>query len=130
MTENNPASFQEEIIFYEAQTWEALKSSGSALLPFVTPDCIMIFPGASIFDNASKPTLREILNQPVKPWARYEMDDVRVVRLGPDVAMICYSVEAFRDETAYEALTTSIWRRDGKGQDWKMALHQQTPIAV
>lgn len=132
MSVDKPASFQEEIVFMEAQTWEALKGSGKSLVPFLTDDCVMIFPGASIFDHASKPTLREILNRPdVKPWSRYEMDEVRVVRLGPDAAMICYSVEAYRDETAYEALITSVWRRDSKqGPDWKMALHQQTPIAV
>ena len=43
--------------------------------------------------------------------------------------MICYSVEAYKDEEAYEALITSVWRRDGK-DDWKLCLHQQTPVSV
>ena len=114
----------------EAQTWEALKQSGNALLPIVADDCVMLFPGASIFDRNSKPSLHEILTRSdMKPWSKYEMDDVRVVPLGPGVAMICYSVEAFRGDQAYEALITSVWRKNDQG-DWKMVLHQQTPVTV
>lgn len=34
----------EELIFMESQTWEALKLSGKALIPFLSPDCVMLFP--------------------------------------------------------------------------------------
>lgn len=54
------------------------------------------------------------------------MNDVRVVQLGQDTAMICYSVEAQRDAQTYNALISSVWLK--VHNDWKMSLHQQTPI--
>ena len=125
----NSLLLEEEIIYLESQTWEALKISGKALIPFLAPECVMIFPGASIIDDRSKPSLREILERPdMKPWSRYEMDDVRVVKLGKEAASISYSVEAERDGALYQAFISSVWRHDANA--WKMCLHQQTPAKV
>lgn len=115
----------------EAQTWEALKLTGTNLVPFLAPDCVMIFPGATIFDANSDPPLLDILQRPdMKPWASYEMDSVRVVQLGENAATICYEVEANRGDETYEALISSTWRRESKMDKWKLVVHQQTPINV
>lgn len=96
------------------------------------PIGVMIFPGGTIFDAQSEPPLQDILHRPdLKPWTHYEMDEVRVVSLGSDSAMICYSVQAERGkETKYEALISSVWRKAAGGTSWQMVLHQQTPVHV
>lgn len=121
----------QEILAMEEQTWEALKQGGEQLLPYLAADCIMIFPGSAIFDARSNPPLEEILTRPdLKPWTQYDMEDVRVVALGMDAAMICYEVRARRaDEPSYTALISSVWRR-AVGGGWQMCLHQQTPVDV
>ncbi|KAI9657514.1 MAG: hypothetical protein M1831_004130 [Alyxoria varia] len=116
--------FRQEIEHQETQTWEALKSSGTALIPFLSQDCVMIFPGSTIFSAHSKPSLNEILYTPMKPWIKYDMKDVHVVQLGQDAAQISYSVEAHRKDSAYTAMISSVWRREAGV--WKMVLHQQT----
>ena len=56
------ASPQLEILRLEHATWVALKRSATDLLPFLSPDCSMIFPGApDIFSASSSPSLNEIL---------------------------------------------------------------------
>lgn len=115
----------------EGQTWEALKGSSHNLVPFLSPDCVMIFPGATIFDQSSDPSLSDILTRAdMKPWIRYEMDNVRVVQLGENAATICYEVEANREEENYEAMISSTWRRESSTDQWKLCVHQQTPINV
>ena len=60
--ELEPASFQELVVFLEAQTWEALKSSGSALIPFIADDCVMIFPGSMVGATLRAPVgIRRVL---------------------------------------------------------------------
>ena len=123
------SNLKEEIIFVESQTWEALKQSGLALLPFLAPDCAMMFPGGTIFDACSEPTLKDLLGRKdMKPWIHYKMSDIRVLPLGSEAAAICYSVVAHREDLEYEALISSVWRR--YGGSWRMCLHQQTPAAT
>ena len=115
---------RQEIEQQEKLTWEALKSSGTALIPFLSQECVMIFPGSTIFSAHSKPSLNEILYSPMKPWIKYDLKDIHVVQLGQDAAQISYSVEAFREDSAYTAMISSVWRWETGA--WKMVLHQQT----
>ena len=65
----------------------------------------MIMPYATILDKASKPSLSEILHSDnMKPWDRYEMDNIKVIPLGSSAASICYEVEASRGKQVYEAM--------------------------
>lgn len=124
------SSLRKEVVDMERRTWEDLKSSGRALEPFLAPECLMIFPGATILDAESQPSLREILDRSdMKPWTEYKMENVHVLRLGDEAASISYEVEARRKKERYDAMITSIWRRNGVGE-WKMCMHQQTPINV
>ncbi|KAF2230663.1 hypothetical protein EV356DRAFT_508266 [Viridothelium virens] len=138
MTAPRPPPLEVELIDLETQTWEALKTSGNDLIPFLSPDCVMLLPGSTIFSSDSSPTLKEILRRSdMKPWTRYKILHPRVVPLarggflgGGDSAAVCYEVEAERgDSGVYEALITSVWRRDGEGV-WRMCVHQQTPKLV
>ena len=64
----------------------------------------------------------------MKPWTSYRLDDTRVLDLGAESKAICYVVEAKRKEEVYNALITSIWRREKRSGEWQMVLHQQTPV--
>ncbi|KAL9057020.1 MAG: hypothetical protein Q9162_002568 [Coniocarpon cinnabarinum] len=70
-------------------------------------------PYATIIDSNSKPSLKDILSRDdMKPWDRYELDNVKVIPLGDKAASICYEVEASRGKEVYEAMVGSIWRRE------------------
>ena len=89
----------------------------------------MIMPYATILDHKSKPSLNDILGRDdMKPWDRYELDNVKTIPLGDKAASICYEVEASRGKEVYEAMVCSIWRREG--ETWKMCMHQQTPMTM
>ena len=61
-----------------------------------------------------------------EPWASFELSDERVLALGDGAALVAYRGRARRGEVDYTALFNSTYVRvDG---DWRMALHQQTPI--
>ena len=59
-------------------------------------------------------------------WGDLVMTRKGYLGLAPDFAVICYESSAKRGERAYRALVSSGYVR--RGQGWKMAFHQQTPI--
>jgi hypothetical protein len=62
-----------------------------------------------------------------EPWQEFQFSDVTTLDLGDDEAALCYRAEASRgEEDGYVALISSVYTRVA-GQ-WKLALHQQTPI--
>ena len=61
------------------------------------------------------------------PWEAFEFDEVQTLDLGDDEAAVCYRAEAKREDgDGYVALISSVYTRLA-GQ-WKLSLHQQTPI--
>lgn len=61
-------------------------------------------------------------------WRYHEIHgDPELLELAPEVAAITYEATAQRDgQDPYHALFSSVYVRRGDG--WKLALHQQTPI--
>jgi Domain of unknown function (DUF4440) len=62
------------------------------------------------------------------PWLEYTLKDPELIDVADDVAAITYRARVRRDDgsAAYEALISSVYvLRNG---DWKLILHQQTPI--
>ena len=120
-------ALHDEILNLEEGTWEAVKEGGGSLIPYLSQDCLMIFPGApDIVSASSDPPLHEILtHQDIKPWTSYRMKDVAVINLGSGAASITYKVKAERDGNEYRAMMTTVWR-NADGQ-WRIVLHQQTP---
>ena len=123
-----------EILALEHKTWDALCISGSTLLPLLSDDCVMVFPGGMKLSKESHPTLSSILTSgEFTPWSSYTIleSEARVLDKSVQSALICYKVSARRvtdrDSQSFEAMCSSVWRRRGPEQ-WEMVFHQQTPL--
>ena len=61
-------------------------------------------------------------------WSEVSLEEHRVLELGAGSALVTYKATALRDnEPPYVARASSAYVRDGA--TWKLAFHQQTPIA-
>ena len=124
------------ILELEDQTWKALQKDGASLIPFLSRDCVMLFPMGMKVTATSDPSLKDVMtSEAFVPWKSYDMSDVDVMPLGGDAAIISYRVKALRppidapdDGEPFRALVSSTWRRDSDGAGWLMVLHQQTPF--
>jgi uncharacterized protein DUF4440 len=62
-------------------------------------------------------------------WQDVLLEEHRVIEIDEHVAIVTYRATAVRDgELPYVARASSTYVRDGG--DWKLAFHQQTPLAV
>lgn len=128
------STLHDQILQLEERTWQALQKSGRALTPFLTKDAIMQFPlGVKVTAN-SQPSLTDILHSPgYLPWKTYSLKNVDVTSIGTDGAVISYLAKATRatveseggDDVEWEALCSSVWRKEGDG-NFYMCFHQQT----
>jgi len=119
------------ILVLEEATWR--EASGAGMIPYITQDCIMQFPMGMKLTATSQPSLQDILHSPAfVPWKTFELHNVDVLPLGADGAVISYLANATRPpamegserDVEFEALCSSVWRREG-GR-WRMCFHQQT----
>jgi hypothetical protein len=116
------AHLREQLLQLEQDFWRAAGDRGRYEANLAS-GAIHVFPGWGIADRQA--VLDGVSN--ARPWARFLMTGVRVVRLVDDVAALVYVVEASRgDEPAYDAAITSVYRRRRDG--WELVLHQQTPV--
>jgi hypothetical protein len=115
-----------ELIDLERSAWKALSTSGEEAAAFyervLADDVVMLLPGGMVIDDRAQ----VIASMQGEPWASFELSDERVLALGDGAALVAYRGRARRGEVDYTALFNSTYVRvDG---DWRMALHQQTPI--
>lgn len=117
----------------EDETWKVLSTNGAGLLPYLSEDCRMLFPFGMTISNSSDPDIKEIMtSEAFIPWIQHTMSEVVVTPLGADSALISYRVKAVRPDTkgqhnTYQALVSSVWRRDKGTDKWLMCFHQQSP---
>jgi len=116
-------SLAAEIEALERSGWEALASDDGARFydDVMADDGLMVFPGM-VFDR--KTSIEGI--RAAQPWAKWTMDEVRVLDLGDDAGLITYRAVAQRTgEPEYDTYMSSVYaRRDGR---WVLVLHQQSP---
>ncbi|ERF69791.1 hypothetical protein EPUS_07047 [Endocarpon pusillum Z07020] len=131
------AMLAEKISDLEHQTWRALQRNGSALLPFLSRDCVMQFPVGLKVSATSDPSLKDImLSDAFIPWIGYALEDVAVTELGREAALITYRAVALRPplegegNVEFHALCASVWRLDAEAETWLMCFHQQTAFEV
>jgi hypothetical protein len=90
----------------------------------LAPRCVMAFgPMGILEDRAIVESLRG-----VPRWTTVEMAGQVLAQPTPDIAVLAYRAQARRDGAEpYAALCTSTYLRIG-GR-WRIAQHQQTPLA-
>ncbi|MGE0666539.1 MAG: hypothetical protein AB7O49_08280 [Sphingomonadales bacterium] len=60
-------------------------------------------------------------------WTKVDITGVISMTLGTDSALLTYRASAARKRESVTVLATSVYVR--RGEDWKLALHQQTEVA-
>jgi ketosteroid isomerase-like protein len=95
---------------------------GDAYRAHLTDDAVVVVPGAAI---TREQTAHAIDATP--GWDEFEISDERLVELTPESALITYRWASKRGDETYEALMSSVYVKQAEG-DWKLALHQQTPV--
>jgi len=114
----------QELIDLEHEGWKALASDDPVAWwdDHLDDGALMVFPG---FVATREQSLEGMTQAP--PWSWFRLDDVRVLDLGDDAAVVVYAASAQRDgQPEYRALMSSTWVRRTGG--WRLALHQQTPL--
>ena len=117
----------DDLIALEERGWQALSGAadGESAEQFygriLDANVAMLLPGGMRLTDRDE-ILRSMSGA---PWDAFELEDPRVLELGPDGAVVVYGVVAERDASPYSALVSSTYVRRDDG--WKLALHQQTP---
>jgi hypothetical protein len=95
-----------------------------AYADLMAPRCVMAFaPMGILQDQAIVDSLRG-----APRWTFVEMTGQVLARPMPDLAILAYRARARRDGAdPYAALCTSTYLR--LGERWRIAQHQQTPLA-
>lgn len=116
----------EELTELERACWDALATEGRAPAFYdahLADEPLMLLPGGMVLDD--RQSMIDSMSGP--PWERHQLHDLRVLELGEDAGVVAYRARASRRGTDDDALFSSTWKRsDG---DWKLTVHQQTPIA-
>lgn len=116
----------DELIEIERAAWSALRTGGEAATAHyatsLADDVLMLLPGGLVITNRQQ----VVDSMGGAPWDDVEIEDEQVLDLGGSAAAVSYRATARRGDHRYEALFNSTYvRQDG---DWRLALHQQTPI--
>ncbi|MGI8757051.1 MAG: nuclear transport factor 2 family protein [Acidimicrobiales bacterium] len=117
-------SMNDDLTALERRGWEALSTDGAAG-PFydetLVEEPLMLLPSGMVIDDRT--TIVESMSG--APRDGYDLEDMRVVPLGDDAAVVAYGATADRGDTHVSSLFNSTYvRRDGA---WRLAVHQQTP---
>jgi hypothetical protein len=110
----------QELHELERGFWNAA-GDGGYYVENMAPDGLCVLP-IGVLD---KKTTVSAISQ-ADPWDEFEFSDLHVIDLGDDEAAICYRADANRGDNEYTALISSVYTRHHG--DWKLTLHQQTPI--
>ncbi len=115
------------LVRMERQGWDSLCDGTGASFygSLMTADAVMVLANGAVMDRQA---VVESLEQ-APAWRSYDIDDVRLVRSGPDSAALVYVGTGYRegDEPAFTGVMSSVYRH--LDDAWRLTLYQQTPIA-
>lgn len=115
----------DELLDIERAGWKALSTQGEAAPYYervLAHDVLMLLPGGMVIDDRQQ----VVDSMRGAAWEAFDISDERVLPLDDDTAVVAYRAVATRDGTDYTALFNSTYvRQEG---EWKLALHQQTPV--
>jgi hypothetical protein len=102
----------------------ALAAGGAdAYRHHLADDVLVVVPGMVLDRDA---TIEAIAASP--GWDAVTMDDATTMRLDGGAALISYRFEGRRGDDVYTAVLSSVYvLKDGR---WRLAFHQQTPLAA
>jgi hypothetical protein len=96
--------------------------TGDAYRRHLTDDAVVVVPGAAITREQCAFAI-----DATPGWDSFEISSERVVQLTDESALLTYRWSSRRGDDTYEALMSSVYVKQPSG-DWKLALHQQTPV--
>ena len=117
---------QEQLLRTERELW-----TNNAVLyrDTLVPEALLVFPETGVItrDTAVEAIRQE--NAEGRRWAEVHMQQVRTLTLSDDAVLLTYRVAARWDheQATIAALASSVYLR--RGGKWKLAFHQQTPLA-
>ncbi len=86
-------------------------------------DAVMVFPDNVLVSDQIPHTV-----EGAGRWSQVELEEQRLLELASGAAVVTYKATARRgDGTPYVARASSAYVNDGR--TWKLAFHQQTPVA-
>ena len=94
---------------------------GDAYRAHLTDDAVVVVPGAAITKEQCAHAI-----DATPGWDEFDISDDRLIELTPDSALVTYRWKSSRGDETYEALMSSVYVKSGG--EWKLALHQQTPV--
>lgn len=97
---------------------------GDAYDRHLAGEAIVVVPGMTL-DKAA--TVEAMDASP--GWDEWSFGEETVREVGADGVLLNYRFDGRRGGTAYAAVLTSVYRRDGAGEP-KLVLHQQTPLEL
>ena len=117
----------EELVALERRAWSALTSEEGAVEFYervLSHDMVMVLPGMVLERAEAMESWMGCV-----PWRDFEIEDVRVVSLDKNAALLTYRATARRtkDVASYRALCTSVYRM--AGGRWWLVFQQQTPLS-
>jgi ketosteroid isomerase-like protein len=114
----------DELLELEHSGWKSLcGGNGDRFYGGVmTDDAVMVLANGAVMD---RDMVTSALGQS-PPWARYEIEDVRLISVAPDTAALVYTGKGWRDgeDEPFVGAMSSVYHRTGDG--WKLALYQQS----
>ena len=116
-----------DLLELERRAWDVLLETRESVIAFygeiLMEDAVMALPGGLLLDG--RDAILEAMD--AQRWVSYEMAETRVVRLSDDAGAVVYRASAKdRQGDDYVALMTTVYVQ--RGGEWRMALHQQTPV--
>lgn len=116
----------ESLLELERAGWDSLcDASGSEFYGDVMlPDALMVLANGMVMDRDT--VVAALSKSP--PWRAYDIDDVRLIEVDADNAVLVYTGTGYRDgeEPAFVGAMASAYHRTDDG--WKLALYTQTRI--
>ena len=108
----------------ERSGWEALSGPDGARFyaEVMADDGFMVFPSLVMDKQAALSAIRQ-----AEPWSAFDLNDVRVTAMQEAALIIYVAVGQRTGQPPYKAVMSSVYVR--RGDDWKLLLHQQSPVA-
>lgn len=118
------ADLGDELLDLERAGWNSLCNSTGAEFygGVMLPDAVMVLANGMVMD---RDTVVDALSES-PPWRTFEIEDVRVIAVDADTAILVYTGIAYRDgdDPAFTGAMSSVYHRVDGG--WRLALYQQT----